>query len=534
VPLPGTIIFIILAIAFARVSSPALAQETPVSGDSLVEASIADGRILIPFLADDSASSDICGRVFLSLVKYDRDLNLIGELARSWDVSDDNKTIVFHLREGVRWHDGAPCTSADVKFTFDALLDPKNACPYAGSYQDIEEISAPDPLTVVFRYREPYAPALPKLGMGVIPRHLLEGKDLRASSFGRHPVGNGPYIFREWRTDEHTILEANPAFYEGRPFLNRWVTRIIPDQAVQYLEFITGGVDVTTLTPYQYRFRSETEAFRRIGAKYTYRSGGYSYIGYNLLDPLFGDVRVRRALGMAVDRQRIIDGVLLGLGDTITGPFWKGTWSYNDAVPELPYDPAGARALLREAGWEDSDGDGVLTKDGRPLRFKLITNQGNKVREDVAVIVQRQWAEIGVSAEVQVIAWPTFLSEFIDKKKFQAVILAWTMPVDPDPYNVWHSESMGEGELNFISYKNPEVDDLIMAGVRTFDREKRRAIYHRIHELIAADQPYTFLYTPYSLTAINRRIRGIDPSPAGLSWNFTKWWAPRSEQKYLY
>ncbi len=532
--LPGTIVFIIFAAAFARVSSPAPAQEQPVAGDSLVEASIADGRILIPFLADDSASSDICGRIFAGLLKYDRDLNLVGDLARSWEVSADNKTIVFHLRQGVKWHDGTPCTSADVKFTFGALLDPKNACPYVGSYQDIEEISAPDPLTVVFRYREPYAPALPKLGMGVIPRHLLEGKDLRASSFGRRPLGNGPYIFQEWRTDEHTILEANPGYFEGRPYLDRWVTRIIPDLAVQYLEFITGGIDVMTLTPHQYRLRSESEPFRRIGVKYTYRSGGYSYIGYNLLDPLFQDVRVRRALGMALDRRRLIEGVLLGLGETITGPFWKGTWSYNDAVPDLPCDPAAARSLLKEAGWEDRDGDGVLDKDGRPFRFKLITNQGNKVREDVAVIVQRQWAEIGVAAEVQVIAWPTFLSEFIDKKKFQAVILAWTMPVDPDPYNVWHSDSTGEGELNFISYRNPEVDKLIIAGVRTFDREKRRAIYHRIHELIAADQPYTFLYTPYSLTAVNRRIRGIDPSPAGLSWNLTKWWVPAAEQKYLY
>lgn len=512
----------------------ALAQEQPVPGDSLVEASIADGRTLIPFLADDTASSDVCGRIFSGLVKYGRDLELVGDLARSWEVSADNLTIVFHLRDGVKWHDGSPCTSADVKFTFEAILDPKNACPYAGSYRDIEEIAAPDPLTVVFRYREPYAPALPKLGMGVIPRHLLEGKDLRGSAFGRRPVGNGPFVFREWRTDEHTILEANPAYYEGRPYLDRWVTRVIPDLAVQYLEFITGGVDVMGLTPYQYRFRSETEAFRRVGAKYAYRNGDYSYIGYNLLDPLFQDVRVRRALSLAVDRKRIIEGVLLGLGETVTGPFWKGTWSYNDAVPELPYDPPAARALLEAAGWRDSDRDGVREKDGRPLRFKLITNQGNKVREDVAVIVQRQWAEVGVAAEVQVIAWPTFLSEFIDRKKFQAVVLAWTMPVDPDLYNVWHSDSTGEGELNFISYRNPEVDDLIIQGVRTFDREERRAIYHRIHELIALDQPYTFLYTPYSLTAVNRRIRGIDPAPAGLSWNFTRWWVPETEQRYAF
>ncbi|MCX6348687.1 MAG: peptide-binding protein [Candidatus Aureabacteria bacterium] len=486
--------------------SPAPAQEQPVAGDSLVESSIGDARILIPFLADDSASSDICGRIFNGLVKYDKDLNLVGDLARSWEVSSDYKTLTFHLREGVRWQDGASC----------------------------EAIFVPDPLTVVFRYREPYAPALSKLGMGVIPRHILEGKDLRKSVFARRPLGTGPYVFQEWRTDEYTILKANPGYFEGRPFLDRWITRIIPDQAVEYLEFITGGVDLMSLTPHQYRFRSESEPFRRTGVKYTYRTGAYSFIGYNLLDPLFQDVRVRRALGMAVNKRQIIEGVLLGLGEPVTGPFWKGTWAYNDAVPDLPYDPASGRALLKECGWEDRDGDGVLEKDGRPFQFKLITNQGNKVREDTATIVQRQWAEVGVRAEVQVIAWPTFLSEFIDKKKFQAIILGWTMPVDPDPYNVWHSESSGEGELNFISYRNPEVDELIIKGVRTFDQAERRKIYHRIHELIARDQPYTFLYTPHSLVAVNRRIRGIEPAPAGLSWNLIKWWVPQGEQKYLY
>lgn len=510
--------------------------EVQEPGDSLVESEIGDARVLIPFLADDSASSDICALVFDGLLKYDRDLNLVGDLAESWEVSPDKLTIMFHLRPGVRWHDGRPFTARDVKFTFDSILDPGNACPYVGSYQDIEEIAVIDPLTVSFHYKQPYSPALHKLGIGLIPEHILEGVNIRESDFKRNPTGTGPFVFREWRTDQYVILEANPDYHEGRPKIDRYVIRVIPDQAVQYLELITGGVDaVEQLTYYQYKFRSETEAFKRTCRKYEYQSGRYTYIGYNLLDPLFRDARVRRALGMAINKKRIIEGVTLGLAKPVTGPFWKGTWAYNDRVKDLPHDPGQARELLRECGWEDRDGDGILEdKEGRPFKFKLITNQGNKSREDIATIVQRQWDEIGIKVDVQVIAWPTFIGEFVDKKKFQAVVLGWTGVVDPDCYNVWHSDSSRPGGLNFISYKNEEVDELILRGRRTFDEKERQTIYHRIHDLIARDQPYTFLYSPYCLIGVNRRFRGIEPAPAGIGWNLIKWWVPAGERLYQY
>lgn len=511
------------------------AEEEPLpSGDSLVNTSLGDARTLIPFLADDSASSDICSLIFNGLTKYDRNLNLVGDLAQDWEVSPDKLTITFHLRPGVYWQDGKPFTAEDVKFTFEAILDPRNACPYIGSYQDIEEISVLDPLTVTFRYRQPYAPALHKLGMGLIPRHLLQGVDIRESNFKREPTGNGRFLFGEWRTDEFVILNVNPDYFEGRPYLKRYVVRVIPDQAVQYLELITEGIDIMGLTPYQYKFRTETKDFKEKCRKYKYRGGGYAFIGYNLLDPLFQDVRVRRALGMVVNKKQIIEGILLGLAEPVTGPFWKRTWAYNEKVPDLPYDPDQAKELLQECGWKDTDGDGILDKDGQPFTFKLITNQGNKQREDIAIIVQRQWSEIGIEVDVQIIAWPTFLSEFIDKKKFQAVILGWTATVDPDCYNVWHSESSRPGGLNFISYKNPEVDDLIIRGRQIFEQKERQKVYHRIHEILARDQPYTFLYTPFSLVAVNRRIRGIEPAPSGIIWNLIKWWVPAAEQKYLY
>ncbi|MFH1856747.1 MAG: peptide-binding protein [Candidatus Omnitrophota bacterium] len=503
-------------------------------GDAYVCANIGDARTLVPFLADDSASSSVCELIFNGLTKTDKNLEITGDLAESWEVSEDNKQITFYLRKGVKWHDGVPFTAKDVKFTYKLILDPETACPYSSSYSDIEEIKIIDDYTLIITFKEPYAPALLKLGMGIVPEHLLEGKKIRASFFSRSPIGTGPYKFKEWKTDEYVILDANEDYFEGRSYVDKYVIRIIPDTAVQYLELFTDQVDSMDLNPYQYTIRSETKEFEKKINKYKYLAHAYTYIGYNLEDPLFEEKKVREALSLAIDKNEIIQGVLLGLGEPTTGPFLKGTYSYNNDVRDNEYNPEKARELLREAGWRDTDNDGILDRNGTPFKFKLITNQGNKPREDIAVIVQRKWREIGIDIDVQTIAWAAFLNEFINKKNFQAVILGWTTPVDPDSYNVWHSSSAREGGLNFISYKNPEVDALIEEGRRVFDTGKRAAIYQKIHAILAEDKPYTFLYTPYATPAVNKRFKGIEPAPAGIGYNFIKWHVEPQEQKYVF
>ena len=509
----------------------ALAQDHQY-GDAFVTAQIGDARVLVPFLADDSASGSICGLVFNGLTKLDKDLNVVGDLAESWQVSEDGLEITFRLREGVRWHDGYPFTASDVEFTYKALLDPNNGCPYTASYIDIEKIEIIDNHTVLFRYKKPYAPAILKLGMGIIPKHILASQNIRDSAFKRAPVGTGPYKFKRWKTDEYIVLESNADYFEHRPYIDKHVTRIIPNQAIQFLELVSGSIDSMGLTPYQYRHRTGASRFKANFATYEYLSHAYTYIGYNLEEPLFRDRRVRQALSCAINKREIIDGVLLGLGETCTGPFLKGTRWYSEEVEGYPYDAGKAKRLLSEAGWADTDGNGILDRDGVNFEFKLITNQGNKMRQDIAALVQSQMAKLGIKVELQTIAWAAFLNEFIDKKRFQAVILGWTMPQDPDCYNVWHSESARDGGLNFISYKNDEVDRLIEAGRVTFDEVKREKIYRRVHELIAADAPYTFLYFPYATPAVSNRFRGIEPAPAGIGHNFIDWHVSPDERRY--
>ncbi|MFH1846022.1 MAG: peptide-binding protein [Candidatus Omnitrophota bacterium] len=504
------------------------------SKDAYVSSGIGEARVLIPFFADDSISGSICGYIYNGLTKVDKDLNLVGDLAENWDVQDGGLSITFFLKKNVKWHDGEPFTAEDVYYTFQTILNSNTGCPYISSYNDIKNIEIIDLYTICFYYEQPYAPALLKFGMGIVPKHLFSAeKNIRNSIYARKPVGTGPYKFSEWKRGEYIILEANPNYFEHVPGIKHYVYRIIPDQAVQFLELISGGIDSMDLTSYQYLYRSDTEQFRENINKYSYLAHSYTYIGYNLKDNFLEDVRVRKALSYAIDKDELISAALFGLGESCTGPFFKGTPYCNENVEKYEYDPERAGQLLSEAGWIDSDNDGILEKDGLELSIMIATNQGNQAREAAATIVQRQWKKIGVNAQIMVASWSAFLDQFINKKNFQAVLLGWTLPPDPDSYSVWHSNSIDKG-LNFISYSNRDVDELIERGRREFDPDKRKQIYNDIHELIAQDAPYTFLFFPYTFAAVQNRFKGIEPAPAGIGYNFTDWYVDDDDVRYKF
>ncbi|PLX85207.1 MAG: peptide-binding protein [Desulfuromonas sp.] len=504
----------------------------PAFGDTFIEASIGDASNLLPVLASDSASSDINGLIYNGLVRYDKDLQMEGELAESWEISEDNLTITFHLRKGVTWHDGAPFTSADVLFTYQLYIDPETPTAYAERYRQVAKAEAPDPYTFRVTYEKPFAPALISWSVSIHPKHLLEGVDVTKSPLSRAPVGTGPYRFVEWKSGEKIVLESNPDYFEGPPYIKRVLYRIIPDLSTQFLELRSGGLDFMGLTPIQYQTQTDNTAFKRRFNKYRYLVFGYTYLGYNFKRPLFQDRRVRQALTYAINKEEIIDGVLLGLGQAATGPYKPDTWVYNAGVKRYPYDPEKAKALLREAGWGDSDGDGILDKDGKPLSFTIVTNQGNDLRVKTGEIVQRRFKEIGVEVNLRVIEWASFLKEFINPGNFDATILGWSGGPEPDQYNIWHSSKTGPRELNFIGFQNPEVDELLEKGRRTFDQSERKKYYDRFQDILAEEQPYTFLYVSEGLPAVARRFRGIEPSAAGIRHNFIKWYVPKKEQKY--
>ncbi len=504
----------------------------PAYGDMFIDASIGDASTLLPPLASDAASFAIIGLVYDSLLKYDGDLSLKGQLAESWQVSADGLTITFKLRHGVKWHDGAPCTAQDVLFSYQVMVDPKTPTAYSGDYLQVKQAEAPDDYTFRVTYPKPFAPALGSwAGLAILPRHLLAGQDLTKSPLARHPIGTGPYKFKEWRAGEKIALTYNPDYFEGRPYLNGYLYLVKPDTATMFLELKAGNLDRMGLNAIQYTRQTDYPKFNRMYNKFRYIPFSYIYLGYNLEDSRFADRRVRQALTYAINKKELIDGVLMGLGEEAYGPYKPGTWYYDAEVPKFSYDPEKAKALLAEAGWRPNS-DGILVKDGRPFAFTILTNQGNDTRERTAVIIQDRLRAVGIVVKIRTVEWAAFLKEFIEKGNYEAVILGWNTGLDPDQYDIWHSSKTKPGELNFIHYKNAEVDRLLDEGRHTFDREKRRQAYFKLQEIIAEDQPYTFLFVPDALPAISKRFRGIKPAAAGIDYNFIKWYVPQGEQKY--
>lgn len=546
--MPKTFFFFAFSLLFLGACRPVDPEKRypdgpPAAGDALFEATIGDAKNLNPPLVSETTGSGISSLVFNGLIRTTPNLEPEGELAEAWKVSPDGRVITYTLRRGVRFHDGRPLTAEDVAFTAKVYRDPKVNSPHRADYEDIAKVEIISPYRVRVVYRKPFAPALWNFG-AILPEHLLKDADINHAPFNRAPVGSGPFRFVEWKTDRHILLEANPDYWEGRPWLERYLLRVIPDQSTCFLELLNGRLDALgawvggSLTPEQYARQTEHRKFKNHYQKYETEGFHYTYIGWNLKRPMFRDARVRRALTMAIDRDAVIENVLYGLGKVCTGPFARVSWAYNPNVKPLPYDPETARALLKEAGWEDTDGDGLLDQDldgdgkREPFSFELVTNQGNTSRERVATIVQSQLQQVGIAVKIRIVEWTAFLTEFINKRRFDATLLGWSLGVDPDIYSIWHSSKTGEFEYNFVGYANPEVDRLLEEGRRTLDLEKRKKIYHRVHALIAQDQPYTFLFVPSGLSAVHRRFKGLEVTSFGISRHPERWYVPAPLQKH--
>ncbi len=520
-------------IAVIAASPEGTESEPPAYGDAIVVGSIGEPSILIPMLAGDSASHEVAGQIFNGLIKYDTDLTIVGDLAESWDISEDGLVITFHLRRGVRWTDGVEFTAEDVMFGYRTIIEDKTPTPYKGDFLQVKKAEVIDRYTFRVTYEKPFAPALSSWGnLPILPKHLLEGKDITKTDFGRHPIGLGPFKFERWEPGQKVILRANDDYFEGRPYLDYYIYRIIPDQATMFMELRAGGVDIMGLTPIQYSRQTNTPFFKKNFRKYRHPVFSYTYLGFNLKHPYFKDKRVRKAIAYAIDKEEIVDVVLFGLGSVATGPYVPNTWPYNPNVQRYEYNPELARRLLEEAGWRDTDGDGILDKDGRPFEFTIITNMGNSLRERTATIIQWRLKQVGIKVHIRLLEWSTFINEFIDKRRFQAVILGWSIGLDPDQYDIWHSSKTGEKEFNFVSYSNPEVDRLFEEARMTFDIEKRKKAYYRIQEILADDAPYVFLYVPDALPIVHARFRGIKPSPIGITYNLHKWYVPKTLQRH--
>ncbi len=499
-------------------------------GGRFVTGSIGEASNLIPYLATDSASHEVAGQLYVSLLRYDKNLRVEPFAAEWYSVEEEGTLLRFRLRQGILWEDGTELTADDVEFTWKIVTDPKTASPYAEDFMAVKEFTKTGKYSFEVRYEKYFARALSSWMSAILPKHILEGQDLRNTPFARKPLGAGPYRLHAWVPGTSITLKASPTYFDGEPYIQEVVYRIIPDISTMFLETRAGKLDMMGLTPQQYLRQTTGPAWDEKYRKYRYLSSSYVFMGFNMLHPFFKDVRVRRAISHAIDREGIVKGVLMGQGITSFGPYKPGTWAYHEKLQPVQQDIITSKNLLAEAGFTDTNNDGILEKDGKDFAFTLLTNQGNEQRILTAIVIQSQLKAIGIKVEIRTVEWAAFIKEFVDKAQFDAVILAWTMGQDPDIYEVWHSSKAKSGGLNFTRFVNAEVDSLLEAARATPDMQKRAALYARLQEVFHEQQPYCFLFVPYALPIVQSRFHGIEAALAGIMYNFEKWWVPKNEQ----
>lgn len=473
--------------------------------------------VLNPILYTDTASAGVCGVVFSGMVRINENLEVIPDMAKSWEISEDGLVWTFHLRKGIKWHDGKPFTAEDVKFTFDSILNPRvnsvRRSDYIINGQPIK-FKVVDPHTVQAILPKAFAPFLVNVGMSIIPKHLYQGTDINRSPYNRRPIGTGPFIFKEWVGGDHVMVTRNPEFYGGRPKLSEIIFRVIPDENARVVALETGEVDETNIPPKDYE-RMKGVAGINV---FEYDALTYTYLGFNLGKPLFQDKRVRQALAYATNKSQLVKLIFKGLASPAYSPSAPVSWAYSEDVAKYPHSTQKAKGLLAEAGWKVRP-NGILEKDGKSFEFTVLVNQGNREREKAAIILQQQFRKIGIKLNIRIMEWSAMLkilNASKDPKDFDAVIIGWSLGIDPDDYSIWHSSQYPRG-LNFIKYENPKVDSLLELGRTTMKKGKRKKIYAQINKIIAEDQPYIFLWYPKAIVGVRDRVGGLSkPGPAGL------------------
>ncbi len=483
----------------------------------------ADATNLIGNMAADAPTAEVTSQIYDGLVRYNRNFKIVPDLAKSWKIGSGGKTITFYLHHNIYWQNGQKFTARDVLFTYRLMVNPKTPTPYSAEYLKIYKARIIGRYIFRVTYKKPYAPALSSWGLSILPEALLKGKNLLTTKLRSRPVGTGPYEFYKWIHGYEIILKANPRYFMGIPHIKRLIYKIVPDSSTMFLMLKSNGIDYMGLTPLQYRYETGGKKFNSRYKKYIHPSLSFTFLGYNLLDPLFKSVKVRRALSYAINKKEIIKGALLGLGIKCYGPFMPGTYFYNKNVKKYGYNPHKAMRLFNEKGWRLKNG--ILEKGGRPFKFTILTPQGNSERLAAAEIIQQNLKKIGIRVGIRVMEWTSLISEFIMKKRFQTVLLGFT--ITPNPYDnasIFMGSNIVPKGLNFTSFNDPEIDGLFRKARGTFNLKKQRKYYFKIQRLIAKEEPYTFLYIPYAMPVVKRAVKGIKPAPAGIGYNIRKWY----------
>lgn len=512
-------------------------------------ASIADAELLNPILSSETASAAVNGMIFPGLIGQDPfsgEFTPDGAMAESWEASEDGLTWTFKLRDGVTWSDGDPVDAADFKYTYDAIANDAIETPRKSVLEGIESIETPDPLTIVVKFSEVRCDGLRNLALGWLPSHLYAAdfSDIMENDYNEAPpVSAGPFVFNTWTRDDNLTVTRNDSYWEGAPNMEGMIFKVVPDPGAQLAQLQAAEIDVMAVQPNQLATAQTIPDTKIFNAK----TDGYSYIGLNLANPanpqpgqdengnlieqephpILSDLNVRKAIAHSLDYATIIDQVFLGQGYQIPANILPAVpWAYNDALQPYAYDLEMARQLLEEAGWVDSDGDGVREKDGNKLSLALVTNAGNTTREDLGALVQDQLTQVGFAIDFQAIDFGVMVEQMLGQT-YDMVIIGWAgRGTDPNDDSFWHTkfDTPGSG-FNFTSYHNPAIDELLQKGVTVpgCATEERAPTYKQIQEIIHADVPYVFISGNVGNTAYTNKWQGIEPGLWSFYYNVHQW-----------
>jgi peptide/nickel transport system substrate-binding protein len=504
-------------------TSPSRAGSEP-GAKTLIVGTRVDPKTLNPLAITASEGHQIAGLVFLKLLEEQDDfMTFKPQLAKSWSVGADGLDVTFVLRDDARWSDGTPVTADDVRFTWELQVDTTVAWASASVKARIRDVEVKDAHTVVFHFRERYLYQVMDANDGpILPRHLLASvprAEVKSSPFGRAPVGNGPYRIARWESGQYIELSPNPHYFGRKPRVERVLFKVVPDAVTLVMQLKASEIDV--LEAVQTGDLASIREARPHAEIYTVPSRRMSFIAWNHAREPFADREVRRALTAAIDRAEVVRAVWGEYGRECTSPIVPLLWAYDAGIPAIPYDPEAARARLAERGFKDSDGDGVLDRDGRPLEFELLVNDAQN-RVDVVTIVQAQLARTGIKVNLRVMEYGAYIDRIL-ATDYDAAFVEWKAVTKVDLTGLFHTRSFRPKGYNFFSYSNPEVDRLIDEALSKAEVAQAKPIWDRVQRLVYDDQPCTFLAVPQELTAVDDRFCNVKPNAISFFARLAEW-----------
>lgn len=486
-----------------------------------------DANKLLAGTTTDAYSARVQALIYDSLVATDQQGKIIPSVATKWDVTSDGKQYTFYLRKDVKFHDGKPLTADDVIFTYDILSNKDSIYSYKSNFDLIDKVEKIDNYTIRVKLKDRDVFFLYNFSFGILPKHLLpKGVDdfNNNTKLHRNPIGSGPFKFKEWKTAERIVLTANKDYWDGRPYMDEVIFKILPDTNTEVINLLKGNTDF--LESVQAKSIQEVTKDKDLKVM-KYDRASFNFIGWNMLDPIFSDTKVRQALTYALDRKTLLEKLNLNNGTLASGPFPPQLSMYDKNIKPYPYDVNKANQLLDQAGWKMGS-DGYRVKNGKVLEFEFSYPSSSKLSTDVAKQAQQMWKKIGVKATPRAYDFQIML-EKMDARELQMWIMAWNLGVDGDQYGLWHSSEApdtknGKEGLNSSQVNDPRVDKILEQYRVEPDAKKRDELYKQLHKIMNEEQYNLFLWYPKGTAGMNKKLAGVKFTLWNRYWNVIDWY----------